>query len=242
MLLPNVIMAPASRLHNIAAMSTWSGVAFHIMAGSLGLLSGAAAMALPKGSRPHRAAGNVFFVSMLAMAASAIYLAILKPAMASAVEGMLVFYLVATGWLTVMRREGRVGVLEHITLFLGLATVTAGVTFGVAARNAPAGLLDGIPAAFYFFFAGLAAVAVAFDVKVLMRGGISGAQRITRHLWRMATALTLASANLFIGLPQVFPAGVRETHLLPAPVVLAFALLIYWLVRVRFTNWYARSS
>ena len=41
----------------------------HIGGGIVGLLSGAAALALRKGSRPHRMAGNVFFVSMLIMAA-----------------------------------------------------------------------------------------------------------------------------------------------------------------------------
>src|SRR5262245_36483143 len=109
-------------------MSVSNTVVFHIAMGAVGLLSGAAAMTFRKGSPPHRAAGNIFFVSMLAMAASATYLAVLKPAMASAVEGALVFYFVATGWLTVMRREGRVGALEYATLFLGLATATAGVT------------------------------------------------------------------------------------------------------------------
>ena len=39
----------------------------HICAGTLGLLSGAAAMALRKGSRRHGAAGNVFVVAMLVM-------------------------------------------------------------------------------------------------------------------------------------------------------------------------------
>ena len=223
-------------------MSVSNGVAFHIAMGTVGLLSGAAAIAFAKGSPPHRAAGNVFFLSMLATSASATYLGILKPAMASALEGVLVFYLVATGWLTVMRREGQAGVLEHATLFLGLATAIAGLTLGLEARNAPTGSLDGIPAAFYFFFAGLAALAAALDVKVIARSGISGAPRIARHLWRMATALTMAAGNLFIGLPQVFPAALRETHLLPAPPLLALALLIFWLIRVRFTNWYGKTS
>ncbi len=42
---------------------------FHILAGAVGLVSGAAALSAGKGSRPHRAAGNVFFISMLIMSA-----------------------------------------------------------------------------------------------------------------------------------------------------------------------------
>jgi len=225
----------------VKSMSDSNGVAIHIAAGTVGLVAGAAAMAFAKGSRAHRAAGNVFFVSMLAMSASATYLAILKPFLVAAVEGALAFYWVATGWLTVMRGEGRAGLLEYGLLFLGLATATAGLTLGVEARNTPTGSVDGIPAAFYFFFAGLAALSAAFDVKVIVRGGISGAQRIARHLWRMSAALVLAAANLFIGLPQVFPAWLREAQVLPVPVLIALGLLIFWLIRVRFTNWYRRA-
>jgi len=223
-------------------MSVSSGLAFHITMGTVGLLSGAAAMAFAKGSRLHRAAGNVFFVSLLAMAASATYLAIMKPFLVAGIEGMLAFYWVATGWLTVMRAEGKSGVFEYAALFLALTIVTAGVTLGLEVMENPKVMKDGIPAPFYFFFAGLAALSAAFDVKVILRGGIAGAPRIARHLWRMSAALTISAGNLFIGNPQVFPMVLREAKVLPVPVLLAFALLIFWLIRVRFTNWYGKTS
>jgi len=50
----------------------------HILGGSIGLLSGAFAMAVRKGSRLHRASGNLFTIAMLTLASSAFYLAILK--------------------------------------------------------------------------------------------------------------------------------------------------------------------
>ena len=42
----------------------------HISAGTLGIRSGFVAMSFRKGSSPHRAAGNVFFISMLSLSAS----------------------------------------------------------------------------------------------------------------------------------------------------------------------------
>jgi len=50
----------------------------HICAGSLGLLSGTAAMSFRKGSPRHVLAGKVFVASMLTMAVAAVYLAIIN--------------------------------------------------------------------------------------------------------------------------------------------------------------------
>jgi uncharacterized membrane protein len=50
----------------------------HITAGILGILSGSAAMSFRKGSSRHVLAGRVFVVSMLTMAAAAVYLAVHK--------------------------------------------------------------------------------------------------------------------------------------------------------------------
>lgn len=51
---------------------------FHICAGLSGLLSGGIAMSFRKGFRGHRLAGNVFVISMLSLAVSAVYLAFMK--------------------------------------------------------------------------------------------------------------------------------------------------------------------
>ena len=67
-----------------------------ICAGTAGLLSGAAAMSFRKRSRPHRAAGNVFFISMLGMSGAGAYLAFMKPQMNNVFPVVLTFYLVAT--------------------------------------------------------------------------------------------------------------------------------------------------
>jgi hypothetical protein len=50
----------------------------HILAGSIGLLTGPVVMSVGKGGKLRRASGNVFTVAMLTLATSAFFLAILK--------------------------------------------------------------------------------------------------------------------------------------------------------------------
>jgi len=78
----------------------------HIGGGLLGILSGTAALAFRKGSPRHALAGKVFVASMLTMAAAAVYLAILKHQTPNILAGILAFYLVTSGWLTVQRGDG----------------------------------------------------------------------------------------------------------------------------------------
>ena len=43
----------------------------------------------------------------------------------------------------------------------------------------------------YFFLGSIALLAAVGDVRMLVRGGISGTQRLMRHFWRMCFALFL---------------------------------------------------
>ena len=206
----------------------------HISMGMLALVSGAAAMVFPKGSRPHRRSGNVFFVSMLIMASLGTVISIfITPVMANVMGGSMALYLVATAWATVIREPGQIGRFEFIAALAGLAIVVAGITFGVQASNSPKGLLHGSPAVFYFVFASAALVATAMDVRMLARGGLTGAARTSRHLCRMCLAMFMATASFFLGQARLFPAGVRESGVLKIPVLLVVGALVYWLIRVR---------
>ncbi len=82
---------------------------FHIVAGTLGMLSGFVAVFLRKGSRRHRRAGIVFVIAMLSLSASGTYLAILKHQPGNVLGGMLTFYLVATAWITARRKQEETG-------------------------------------------------------------------------------------------------------------------------------------
>jgi hypothetical protein len=70
------------------------------------------------------------------------------------------------------------------------------------------------------------------NLRMIRRGGVIGAQRLTRHLWRMCTGLFIAVGSFFLGQPQVFPVAVRNSGLLVVPTLLVIVSLGYWLFRV----------
>ena len=96
-------------------------------------------------------------------------------------------------------------------------------------------------AGMYFFLGSVALLSAAGDVRMLWHGGVSGAQRIARHLWRMCFALFIASSSLFLARPQLFPALLRKTGIVFLLGVLPLILMIFWLVRVLFTNAFAKD-
>jgi len=217
-------------------------LSLHITAAGVGILSGATALLARKGSRLHRRAGNWFLISMLTMSGIGASVAPFLPQRGSVLGGVFTFYLVATSWVTVRRKEGSVGHFEIGALLVALGVAVTGVTFGVQAANSPTGLLDGIPPPPHFVFAAAATLAAALDLRMILRGGVFGAQRIARHLWRMCVALLIATTSFFLGQPQVFPASVRGSPLLFVPEIVVLGLLIFWLIRVLFTNWFKHNA
>jgi len=208
----------------------------HICGGGVGLLSGAVAMTFRKGSRRHGVAGNVFFVSMLTMSGAGAYMALMKSEMSNVFGGLLTFYMVATAWVTARHRDGGTGIFAWAGLLAALALGSVMVTFGIEAATSPMGTKAGMPAAMYFVFGSLALLAAAGDMRMLLRGGVFGVQRIARHLWRMCFAWFAATASLFLARPHLFPAVLSRTHVLSVLGFLPAILLIYWLIRVRFKN------
>lgn len=87
-----------------------------------------------------------------------------------------------------------------------------------------------------FFMGTIPLLAAAGDIRMFVRGGISGTPRIVRHLWRMCFGLFIATGSFFLGQQQVFPEGMRKQYILAPLAILPLPLLIYWLVRVKFTK------
>jgi uncharacterized membrane protein len=208
----------------------------HIGGGIVGLLSGAVAMSFRKGSRPHRVAGNVFFVSMLGMSAAGAFLAFMKSETNNVFGGILTFYLVATAWVTARRRERETHAFDLGALLVASALGVFILTYGIEAATSPTGEKEGLPAGIYFFLASVALISATGDVRMLLRGGISGTPRLVRHLWRMCFAWFIASGSLFLARPRIFPALMRTTHTLVLLGILPLILMAFWLVRVRFTR------
>jgi uncharacterized membrane protein len=203
-------------------------LAAHITAGVVGVGSGAAAMLARKGSPLHRRAGNWFLVAMLIMslvgAAVAPFLPV--PQWSSTFAGIFTAYLVVTAWLTA--RRGEAGGIAAIAALV----CAVGVSFAFLALGVQ-GQMAGQPEPPAFVFAAVAALAAGGDLRVMLRRGVDGAQRLVRHLWRMLVALFIATLSFFLGQPQVFPEGLRGSWLLFLPELAVLGALVFWLVRVR---------
>jgi len=214
----------------------------HIVAGTLGMLSGFVAVFLRKGSRRHALAGNVFVVAMLCLSASGTYLAIMKHQPGNILGGTLTFYLVATAWITARRKEGETGVFDWGALLVVLGVAAVELTFGFEAAVSPTGLKYDYPPWPYFIFGLVALLASVGDIRMLVRGGISGTQRLARHLWRMCFALFIAAASIFLARQQIFPAILRQTGALVLLSFLPLLLMVFWLVRVRVAKAYMQLN
>jgi hypothetical protein len=211
-------------------------LAFHIIAGTLGMLSGFVAVFLLKGSRRHGLAGDVFVVSMLSLASTGVYLALLKHQPGNILGGTLTFYLVLTAWTIARRRNGGTSALDWGALLVVLALAIVEITFGFGAATSKTGLKYGFPPGPYFFLGSVAVIAAIGDIRMLARGGISGTPRIARHLWRMCFALFIAAASIFLARQRLFPDVLRRTGMLVLLSILPLILMIFWLVRVRLTK------
>ena len=209
----------------------------HILGGSISLLAGTVAMVARKGERLHRLSGDIFTIAMLTLATSALWLAILKSQTSNVIAAVLTFYLIATAWLAGRRREG-VGFFDYAGLALCLASAAGVLTLGFRAVLTGKGTDNGAPAVMSFIFGGILLLAAIGDIRVLVRGGITGRPRIVRHLWRMCVGLFIATGSFFLGQPQVFPPWLRGSIYLIVPALLPLPLMVYWLVRVRFKNAY----
>jgi hypothetical protein len=205
----------------------------HIAAGSFALIAGWIALYSLKGARLHRGSGTVFAYTMLVMSGTGAIMAAFAPSRISVIAGVLTFYLVTTGLLTVRRGTHPVfRRLEVAAMLVAFAVSAAAFALAAAAAASPHGRLDGLPPGPAIMFGVVGLVAGSLDARMLARG-VEGAHRIARHLWRMCYALWIATMSFFLGQPDVFPEPLRQMVAVRAiPVVLLLVTMIYWLVRV----------
>jgi hypothetical protein len=207
----------------------------HICGGVVGVLSGFAAMSFRKGTRRHRVAGNLFFVAMLVMGSSAAYLG-------NVIGGLLSCYLVATAWLTARRREGEMNIFDWAAFLFALTVGVLIMIQGVRLATGAVAPKPGVPVGMIFLLGSVALLAAAGDLRMLVRGGVFGRQRIVRHLWRMCFSFFIATGSFFLGQQQAFPKAWRGAAVWFVPALLPLAAMIFWLIRVRFTKAYKSKS
>ncbi|HLZ49263.1 MAG TPA: hypothetical protein VKP61_00795 [Candidatus Acidoferrum sp.] len=225
----------------------------HICAGTLGLVSGTAAISFRKGSPRHALAGKLFVASMLTMGAFAVYLAITRHQPNNIGGGILTIYLIGTAWLTARRPDGKTSRLDWVVLLIPLALGILTWMIGIRVVRSGASSQDGVPVGMTFFMGSVMLLAAAGDARMLLRGGVFGAKRIVRHLWRMCFGLFIAAGSFFlgpsnrplrllsnVGLGQHLSRALFSTTLYLILTILPLILLIFWLIRVRFTSAYKR--
>ncbi|HEY0437294.1 MAG TPA: hypothetical protein VGC92_11670 [Phenylobacterium sp.] len=207
-----------------------AALVLHITGASTALAAGLVALFARKGGRTHKLSGTVFFVAMLAMGSAAALTAPFLPDRVSALMGLFVVYLAATGWMTVQRGPMSVGRFE--TAMVALPLIVAAGDFAVAAigLGAPEGLVDGEPSQVGWIFGTLAVLAALSDLSMIRRGGLAGPKRIARHLWRMTLALAIAWGS-FAGQPKAQPAFLKGSPLIILPALIVVAMLVFWLIR-----------
>jgi uncharacterized membrane protein len=231
------------------ALTSWAFV-LHIAGGTVALFSGTIAIFAPKGAPLHRASGNVFFISMLTMAAFAAYLAVVRPGQTVNLFGaVFASYLVVTAWMAVRRRNATTALAEKIALgivlclFVPFAALSFQLAFGLSPFFRSAVPFRGPVLVAMYAFTAVIGIAALGDAKVVLAGGIHGAPRIARHLWRMCLGLTLAAGSAFTnGLPRLLPGPMHVTPIFFLPQFVPLVLLVFWMVRVRLTGWSVRNA
>ena len=217
----------------------------HMAGGVVGMLSGTAALIFRKGSPRHLLAGKVFVASMLVMAAGAVYLAVVKHQTNNIGGGLLTFYLILTAWLTARRRDDQTSRYDWLAMLVPLTLGLLTWVNGIRLVRMGASSEDGVPVGMSFFMGTVMLLAAAGDVRMLLSGGVSGAKRIVRHLWRMCFGLFIAAGSFFMGpnnrpLRLISAIGMGQ-HLSPAIfsmglylvlTILPLILLVFWVVRV----------
>jgi len=83
---------------------------------------------------------------------------------------------------------------------------------------------------------GICLLAGVGDLRFILRGTASTTQRISRHLWRMCFAFFIATGSFFLGQQDVLPQALRGSPILLILAFAPFALMLFWLVLVRFAR------
>ena len=204
-------------------------IPLHVLCGATAIVSGIVTLYARKGAPLHRNTGRLFVYAMLIMSLSGAVMAVGTPAAAMNIPaGLVTAYLVVTAFLTVRPQSAGSRRIEHgamIAAFvLGLSSIVLAFVSGARGNGG-----------FVFpllMFGGLAVGAGIGDRRMLLAGGLQGAPRLKRHLWRMCVALFIAAASFFLGPVRRIPEPLRIPALRLIPLVV-LVTMVYWLWRLR---------
>ena len=148
----------------------------------------------------------MFVASMLTMASSAVYLAAVKHDNNNVGGGVLTLYLVATAWMTARRADGETSVFDWAALLIPLGTGATSWLHGIQMLRS-GGQEGPLYISMSFFMGTMMFLAAAGDLRMMLRGGVFGRQRVVRHLWRMCLGFFIATGSFFVRASSANPGG-----------------------------------
>ena len=212
----------------------WLALAVHFAAGLASIVAGTIALSVAKGGRLHRQSGLVFTWAMVVLGLSAVGIGAYESRPSQVLAGLLAAYLVFSAMTTVKPLPG-IGPRFHAALMVMAFSIAVSMLYGgVTEWLDPTVSVVGRPRVVPPLIAGTVFLLAAIgDLRALRAGGLRGAPRLARHLWRMCFGLFIATGSFFLGQMRFVPEPVR---IVPLLLVLAFApilFLFYWMWRVR---------
>ena len=205
--------------------------AIHAPAGTIGLITAVVAIFSQKGSDLHRKAGRCFTRSMMVMLISGIAIALLKNSADDLMLAVFVMYTVFTAWLTVHRKQGETGKLEYLALSWILVAAAASFSLSTGWREVQA------PVA-YLFWGGFAVLCAVGDIWNLYKSGVTGVQRVIRHVWRIGFSLVWAALAFTDKIVKMVGDNLKEMPeeqlmlIVAVPTTIVFATIIYWIANI----------
>jgi hypothetical protein len=207
--------------------------AIHTPAGTIVLVTAVVAMFAKKGSALHRKAGSCFTVSMMVMLVSGIAAAYLKNSIDDMMLGAIVMYAVFTAWLTVHHKKNETGLLEVTALIwvVGFAITSFAISMGWQEVAAPFA---------YLIWGGLALLYALGDIRNLYHSGLSGTQRIIRHVSRIGFSIVWAALAFTDKIVKMMGTNIKSMQgeqlllIMGIPTMLILITILYWITRILF--------
>jgi hypothetical protein len=207
--------------------------AIHTPGGTIALVAAALAMFSKKGSARHKKAGSWFTVSMMIMLVSGIVAAYLINAIDDMMLGAIVLYTVFSAWLTVYHKKNETGILELTALIwvVGFAIIAFCLSMVWEEVETPAP---------YLVWGVLATLCALGDIRNLYYGGLSGTQRMIRHVWRIGFTLIWAALAFTDKIVKMMGANVKNMLeeqvliIVAPPTFLILITVLYWITQILF--------
>ena len=167
------------------------------------------------------------------MLLSGIAAAYLKDSIDDMMLGALVMYTVFTAWLAVHHNNNQTDHLEVMALMWIIAFTIIAFSISLGWREVE------VPGA-YLIWGGLAIVCALGDMRNLYLSGLSGSQRIIRHVWRIGFSQVWAALAFTDKIMKMLGANLKSMQeeqlmlIVAVPTMIILITIVYWITRILF--------